>query len=171
MKLSDYLAPLADERTTVSDVEDADLETGLFALMGRLEQTLQRLESGGDPARRHAAVDCGKEMLVELLDFAETQFPPEAVDELLARAGDLHDATKQFDRMVKHSWSGFAGFFGLKVAAAEGADEAYTRLGRDFRDLFADCFAKFVARFHAADKAQEWQSSCDVFLGDLSRKW
>jgi hypothetical protein len=175
MNLSDYLAPLEGAGLTVSDIEDTDLEARLFQLMGRLEQTLVRLgETQGAPGTRHqtAAVDLAKEMLVDVLEFAANELEPAGIDELTDRACELHEVTKQFERMIgKQSWSGIAGFFGIKAAAVDGTDAAYERLGREFVDLYASFLAVFVRHFHAADKAAEWQSSCEVFLDDFARKW
>lgn len=170
----------ADEPQSERSVVTADgqeggvsLEDDCLHLLARLEQLLARLEEAKKSGRTTALLGRAKEMMVELLDFAEPRFDERTLDAPLQRTREVYQAVKQFEQHSgNQSLGGIGRLFGVDHAQkGEFDDEAYRQLGVDLAGLYRQFFALFAGQFDDETAAQRWQSCSLALVGEFQQKW
>jgi hypothetical protein len=151
---------------------DAELERALFQLMGQLEQILVRMDAVSETKRLPGSIEIAKELLVELVEFAEARFEKAELLPLIDRVCDFHDHTKRLEKMLGgQSWNGFAAFIGIKMSYSDEVKAMFQELGKGLIEAIGGFFQLFESRFQSRDDASEWEASSQVFLDDLIRRW
>lgn len=170
MNLANYLSGTAE--TPPAPLDDTALEGKLFLFMGQLEQEVMRLTPVAQDGDYTANVEIAKDLLVDILEFAEQNFEAARLESHFDRAAEFHELTRHFERLLgSNSWNGLISFFGMKATIAEGVPEAYGRWTDEFTVLVHDFCTAFVNHFQAAEKVTEWNASLSVLLGDMKKHW
>lgn len=152
--------------------QDAEFERELFQLMGELEQVLVRLDAVSAAKRLPASIEIAKEILVELLEFAQPRFQKESLTGIIDQVCEFHEQTKQSERLLGGaSWNGIAAFIGFKMSYSDEVKTLFQRLGRDLIEMIGGFFQLFESRFTSREQASEWQASSQVFVDDVIRRW
>ncbi len=152
--------------------QDAEHARLMFQLMGRLEQILARLDGFSGAKRLPGAMEISKEILVELVEFAEERFDKPQTDALIGQVCDYHENTKRFERMLGgQSWNGFASLIGIKLSYSDEVKAIYQQLGVDLVEIVGGYFQLLGSRFLSGEAVADWQASAEVFLDDLVRRW
>ncbi len=163
---------LFDQSAAFGPSQDAEHERCLFQLMGQLEQILVRLDTLNGSKRFSGSVEIAKEILVELVEFSESQFPKDQSKVLIDQVCDFHESTKRFERMLGgQSWSGFAALIGIKPSYSAEVKAMFQQLGLDLIEVVGESFRLFESRFESTEQVSEWQASSQVFVDDLIRRW
>jgi hypothetical protein len=166
------VGPTTKPSALAAPPQDAEFERELFQLMGQLEQILVRLDAVSSSKRLPGSIEIAKEILVELVEFAEPRFKKESLTGIIGQVCDFHEQTKQFERLLGGpSWNGIAAFIGIKMSYSDEVKTMFQRLGRDLIEIVGGFFQLFEARFHSRAQASEWQASSQVFVDDVIRRW
>ena len=153
-------------------VGSGSLEDDSLHLVARLEQLLARLDEAKKSGRTTAQLGRAKEMMVELLDFAEARFDETALESTLQRTREVYQAVKQFEHNAgSQNLGGIGRLFGVDHAQKTDADDAYRQLGDELIGLYRQFFELFDSRFEDETSAGRWHGCATALVDEFQRKW
>ena len=138
-------------------------------LLGQLERKLGILERQSAAEDMTAALETGKEMLVEILEFVTQHCGTEAVSRDLSRVCDLRDTLRDMKNLISRSF--WASLFRVRSTHEDLRQQAYRQLGHEFAEVFRDLLSVLDGHFNSRANATEWQSSCRILIEDFRRRW
>ncbi|MHC4875852.1 MAG: hypothetical protein ACYTGL_05090 [Planctomycetota bacterium] len=169
MDLQEFGRRLSGYRQEPTDAQDALLMSDCVLLLGQLERKLGVLERQSAAEDMTAALETGKEMLVEILEFVTQHCGTEAVSRDLSRVCDLRDTLRDMKNLISRSF--WASLFRVRSTHEDLRQQAYRQLGHEFAEVFRDLLSVLDGHFNSSANVSEWQSSCRILIEDFRRRW
>ncbi len=169
MDIQEFGRRLSGYRQEPTDAQDALLMSDCVLLLGQLERKLGILERQSAAEDMTAALETGKEMLVEILEFVTQHCGTEAVSRDLSRVCDLRDTLRDMKNLISRSF--WASLFRVRSTHEDLRQQAYRQLGHEFAEVFRDLLSVLDGHFNSRANATEWQSSCRILIEDFRRRW
>ena len=169
MDLQEFSRQLTVSRDESPESQDVRLQDECVVLLAQLERLLEKVGEASQNTRHREAIEAAKEILVEMLEFLSARFGAEAVALEIARVCELRDMAKDVQTLVGQGF--FSRLFGSKQASQELKLQAYRQLGEEFAVVYRALLALIDGNFRLQTFANDWRSSCRVFLDDFRRQW
>lgn len=169
MDLQEFGRRLSGYRQGPDDAQDALLLNDCVVLLGQLEVLLDDLERHSAVDDMSAALETGKEILVEILEFVTRHCGSDAVARDLSRVCDLRDTLRDMKNLISRSF--WASLFRVRSTHEDLRRQAYRQLGHEFAEVFRDLLSVLDGHFAARAYVTEWQSSCRILIEDFRRRW
>lgn len=169
MDLKEFGRRLSGYRQEPGDAQDALLLSDCVVLLGRLERLLDVLEKQAAAEDMTAALETGKELLVEILEFVTQRCGSDAVSRDLSRVCDLRDTLRDMKNLISRSF--WASLFRVRSTHEDLRQQAYRQLGHEFAEVFRDLLSVLDGHFASKAYVSEWQSTCRVLIEDFRRRW
>jgi len=169
MNLQQFRQQLEDFRNDSAEACDARLETECIQLLGRLEVRIEQISGRSHAGDLTSALESGKEMLVDLLEFITQRFGSEAVARDLPRICELRDTVRDIQTLITRGF--WKKLFRMHSSNEELIQQAYRQVGAEFAELFRDLLSGIDGHFHASATAAEWKSSCRILIDDFRQHW
>lgn len=170
MNLSEFSNQLADYRSGSSqETPDERLQDDCIRLLSGLDQLLNQFGDESTLKHRIHAIQIGKAILVELIEFVTFRFGTEILTADMPRVQELRDMVREVQSLIHPSL--LSRVFGAKEAPEELRRQAYQQVGGEFAHVFRDILSIVDRNFREHDKANEWRSGCQVFIGDFRQRW
>ena len=169
MDLQEFGRRLSGYRQEPGDAQDALLLSDCVVLLGRLERPLDDLGNHSASGDMTAALETGKQILVEILEFVTQHCGSDAVSRDLTRVCDLRDTLRDMKNLISRSF--WASLFRVRSTHEDLRQQAYLKLGHEFAEVFRDLLAVLDGHFASQAYQAEWQSSCRILIEDFRRRW
>ncbi|MDA1162907.1 MAG: hypothetical protein O3B13_07385 [Planctomycetota bacterium] len=169
MKFQKFSEQLEGFRNVDPNVRDQRLESDCLRLLSRLQVHLETLGAKSSQDDTNGALETGKELLVELLDFVTVRFGDKAVTSDLTRICELRDSMRELKRLLGRIF--WAKLFRVESSHNEFRIQAYRQIGHDFADVLRDLLSVVDGHFNSREKAAEWQSSSRILIEDFRQRW
>ena len=134
-----------------------------------MQVLLENLAGKSSQGDTSGAVEAGKELLVELLEFVTVRFGDKAVASDLTKICALRDSMKEFQRLLGRTF--WASLFRVESSHNEHRIQAYRQIGLAFADVLKDLLSVVDGHFNSPRKTAEWQSSSRALIEDFRQRW
>ena len=158
-----------DDPQAASPSLSSTFEDECIDLLCKQENTLALLSE----AHTLDTLDLAKKMVEQFLDFAESHFEDEQLQDVGRRLYDVYQKTKDHEKQLwGQTFKRLKRMVGMEVMTEEQAQDAHQQLRTQYIELYGEFFAICVERFpdESATKDQFVQS-VDTFVNELERKW
>lgn len=170
MNLAEFSNQLAGYRSGGrQELPDAQLHDDCVRLLSRLELLLNSLSEEPTPKHRYRALETGKAILIELLEFLTEHFGPEVVAQELPRICELRDLARDVQSLIRPGL--LSKLLGSKESPEELRTQAYRHVGSEFSQVIRNLLAIVDGNFQEHETANDWRGSCRVFIEDFRRRW
>jgi len=150
-------------------VRDQRLEHDGLLLLSRMQLLLEKIAARSSQDDTRGAIEAGKELLVELLEFVTVRFGDKAVASDLTKICELRDSMREFQRIIGRTF--WAHLFRVESSHTDHRIQAYRQIGLDFADVLKDLMSVVDGHFNSPKKTAEWQSSSRVLIADFRQRW
>lgn len=169
MDFQDFSRKLQQYRTDSVEARDAQLESDCIQLLGRLEAHLRTIRFTKRSRRADAALEVGKEILVDILEFVTERYGDHAVATDLSRICFVRDLIRDLKTIMSrgvwaHLLRGNSTHFDLKK-------QAFEKVGIEFTEIFRELLSVVDGHFYAENKVREWRSGCRILIDEFRQQW
>ena len=169
MDLQKFSQKLEGFRSASPESQDLRLENECMLLLARMEMLLEKLETKTTQGDTNGALETGKELLVELLEFLMQRFGNDSVARDLTPICELRDSIRDLQSLLSRSF--WANLFRTESSHHEVRIQAYRQIGHDFVDVLRDLLSVVDGHFHSPVKIADWRSSSRVLVEDFRQRW
>lgn len=151
---------------------DAQLETDLFALIGKMEHVQIELTTEKKHKRPMAAMRVGRELIENVFLFAYNRLESESQAMAFNRAQNIYNITFALgERLNKLSRRELEALSDDGHPQPSSIRAEYRMVGEKIALVLAEYFELMIAQFQDSQKPEQWRSTFQVFLDDLLQRW
>ena len=140
--------------------------------LSRLEHHLEAFRRRKERRPSVEKTEVAKELLVELIDFAEAHFAPTKFEQTKVGILEVYKQTKDVEqRIQKDSWAGAKRLLGLGDQNRDELAQQYQELRDQYLSLIAEFFRACVADFADEDGRESVTEGGRLFVRELKKVW
>ena len=153
--------------------EPVTLELVCVEFIGQLDDLLIKAADYRATGRYGEASAAGKQMLLAVLDFAETNLQGEPLEAVQQRVADAYDGCRQVDDLVAaQSWRAVRRVLGKPTATTEDVAQKYQSLGEQIAMVVITAVAGGEDHFHSGSSLARQMADClQEFIERLKTNW